>query len=225
MAAKGLGWVWRVPLGLALLAGAVVGGMALYAWRFAPAPTGVTELTDTGPTIAELESLGHLCTLRVHVADVLEARDETFWGEIRGAWLIKGDALIGVDMRAARIEAVDPAARTASIVLPAPELLNPRVDHTRTRQYDWQVGALRNEADARRVHADAMRHAQRLIESAARRETADLTGPARTQAETLVRTFYRATGWDVTVSWTDAPASRPSKDGLLEQENSKAGEQ
>ena len=46
-----------------------------------------------------------------------------------------GDALISVDMGRAEIAGQDLANRTASLVLPAPTVLNPRVDHHRTITY------------------------------------------------------------------------------------------
>lgn len=63
----------------------------------APAPTVVH---SQGPTVERLERLSHLVTTRIHVVDVLVGIGEG----CRGAWLIKGDALIAVKLGLAQID-------------------------------------------------------------------------------------------------------------------------
>ena len=60
-----------------------------------------------GPTVERLERLSHLVTMRVYVADVLVGEGEG----CRGAWLIKGDALVGVNLGRARIAEKDEASQ------------------------------------------------------------------------------------------------------------------
>jgi hypothetical protein len=64
-----------------------------------------------GPTIQGLERLAHLVTSRVSIADVLVGEGEG----CRGAWLIRGDALLGVDLSRAQILDNDEEARRATI--------------------------------------------------------------------------------------------------------------
>jgi hypothetical protein len=47
----------------------------------------------------------------------------------RGAWLIRGDALIGVDLSRAQILDKDDEARRATVRFPPPGVLQARVDH------------------------------------------------------------------------------------------------
>ena len=58
-----------------------------------------TAVLSQGPTVERLQRLAHLVTTRVYIADVLVGEGEG----CRGAWLIKGDALIGIDLSQAKI--------------------------------------------------------------------------------------------------------------------------
>ena len=82
--------------------------------------------------IDRLEELSELVTLRVQVSDVLCAEADG----VRAAFLVAGDAVISVDMGLAQVANRDDAARTATLLLPAPAVLNARVDHRRTLTYD-----------------------------------------------------------------------------------------
>ena len=55
----------------------------------------------------------------------------------RGVFQISGDALIAVNLSRASIPSKDNETREAVICLPQPEVLQARVDHTRTRT--WEV--------------------------------------------------------------------------------------
>ena len=99
---------------LLLLVGAVVVGIALSVRAYLAPVTPTFEFE--GPTITQLEKLGEIVTTRVHVADVLTAKEGTF----KGARLIKGDALIAVDMMRARLVEKQSDKKHAIISLPAP---------------------------------------------------------------------------------------------------------
>ena len=66
-------------------------------------------VSSTGPTIERLERLSNLCTGRVYVADVLVGQSDSS----RGAWMIRGDGLIAVDLSKAVIVEKDEAAKRA----------------------------------------------------------------------------------------------------------------
>jgi hypothetical protein len=163
-----------------------------------------TSFSDTGPMVTHFEKLGQLCTLKLHVADVLKAeRNPGSWiNYVKGAWIVRGDALVGVDMTKASIESKDYATRHAVIVLPPPRLISPRVDHDRTETYDVQHG-LFSAGDADKTRDEAMKRAQQLVEQAAKRELDDPLCPARPQAELLIKNFYDAVGWTVEIKWSD----------------------
>ena len=81
----------------------------------------------------------------------------------RGAWLIRGDALLAVNLSQAAIAEKDESAKRATIRLPQPEILQARVDHERTRT--WEVRSmvwLPWNAHHDRLRDEVMLQAQRL---------------------------------------------------------------
>ena len=197
-----------VVLGLAALTASVVWALLLL---HSPSPPPPVAIYSQGPTIERLERLSQLVTIRVHVADVLVGEGEG----CRGAWLIKGDALVGVNLGQARITEKDEATKQARIVLPAPEVLQPRVNHERTRT--WQVSRmawLPWNADQDRLRDAVMLQAQQLVAHAA--ASSDNLQQAKTAAEAIITAFYREVGWQVTVSWAN-----PNSDGQKMPSSSK----
>lgn len=176
--------------------------------RLVPAATPAAFVVcSQGPTVERLERLSHLVTARVYVADVLVGEGEG----CRGAWLIKGDALVGVNLGHARIAEKDEATRQALIVLPAPEVLQPRVDHQRSRT--WEVRRmtwLPWNADEDRLRDEVMLQAQQLVAHAA--GSNENLQQARTAAATIVKAFYEEVGWQVRVSWEELPLAKRADD-------------
>lgn len=156
-----------------------------------------TNVRSMGPTVTQLEQIGELTSTRVHVTDVLGAEGEGY----RGSWLINGDALLSCDVSTAKIVHFDAEARTATIKLPPLHVISARVDHGRTKNWSvekttwlpWRWGDQGIMRDA------AMFHAQQLVETAAGSERH--LGPAKAQAELLIRQIYDFVEWKVTVEW------------------------
>jgi hypothetical protein len=53
--------------------------------------------------------------------------------EFRGAWLIKGDALLTCYVSVAKILNLNSAARTATLRLPLLRVTSARIDHTKSK--------------------------------------------------------------------------------------------
>lgn len=149
------------------------------------------------PTVTQLERIGELAATRVHVTDVLSAEGEGY----RGSWLIKGDALLSLDVSKATIVRVNTATRTATMRLPQPRVVSARVDHDRTKIWSvekttwlpWKWGDQGVLRDA------AMYHAQQLIESAAASERN--LALARSQTELIIHRMYDLVDWKIDVDW------------------------
>jgi hypothetical protein len=158
---------------------------------------GIT-IDSRGPVVEELAKFGDLVTTKISITDILDGQSATH----RGVFLIKGDALIGVDMLQAVVAQKDETAKTATIRLPAPHVIQARVDHEESKTWDvsrttWipfigDEGPLRDEA---------MRQAQRLVEFAARGHKS--FGESRRHAELVIKQLYGPVGWDVRVLWND----------------------
>jgi len=158
-------------------------------------------------TLAQVQNLASLTTLRVHVADVHLTEIHGHTGSLRAALLVRGDLLIAVDLAEARFEQLDDEAKRATIVLPAPRAQSPRLDHARTRIYAittsgmWSL--LPTDDHRARLVNRAMGEAQRLVEHAAQRD--ELIEQARRNTETVIDTYSRQIGWSVTIRWADRP--------------------
>lgn len=156
-----------------------------------------TKVHSTAPTIVQLERLGDLTTMRVHITDVLWAEGEGY----RGSWLISGDALLSCDMSRATIADINPAERTATIRLPPLRVASARVDHEKTKTWSvekttwlpWRWGDQGVMRDA------AMSHAQKLIETAA--GSNHNVSCAKAQSELLIRQIYEFVDWKADVEW------------------------
>ncbi len=158
----------------------------------------------------QIEKLARLVTLKVAVADILQATAGTGWTEVKGAWLVKGDALITVDMSKAATVSKDTQNKKAVLLLPVPTVYHPRVDHSKTMTYDVQRGLfVFGTGKESRLRDEAMRQAQLLVEHAA--NSHDTLKIARDVAEEVVRTIYNSVDWEVTVKWADAPAAQKNQ--------------
>jgi hypothetical protein len=187
----------------------------------APVPPAVPAVppkvfASTSPTIERLEALQELAIQKVHVADVMEYRNG--W---TAAWLVKGDGLISISLREARIVEVDPQRRTARIVLPQPRVLSARVDHEKTLHYDHKQGVwnsinvLTGETYPD-VNARAMKEMQRLVEHAV--AAPEHFDHARSNAVVALKALYKGLDWDVSVDWSDPekpdPLPAPNRDAV-----------
>jgi hypothetical protein len=160
------------------------------------------QVTSTGPTIEKLEKLSHLVTHRVTVADVLTASENNY----RGSWIIKGDALLSVDLGAAEIRDKNLTLRKAKIILPQPRAIQPRVDHNKTILWSIEKGnglayvkASLGFGDSNNLRNNAMKTAQRLVEEACR--SSDCIKESRERTAMLLHNLYSELGWDVEIEW------------------------
>lgn len=151
-----------------------------------------------GPTIEGLEHLSELVVLRPQIADVQIGENDS----LKGSWLIKGDALISIDLSKAEIPSDGKVVEEhrARIVLPQPRVAFARVDHEKTRTWDiekkkWYYFRS-GESDLR---DNAMKTAQELIRQAA--DSPEFLRQAREQAELVIKNFFGALDWKVDVEW------------------------
>jgi hypothetical protein len=161
-----------------------------------PFSSSATTVWSSGPTVEKLEAMGELVSMKINISDVLILEDT----EYIGAFLIKGDALISVDLKKARITEIDADLKTARISLPQPRVLLARVDHSRTQTWDvksknWIFPGDRGQ----NVRDTAMKEAQQKIEMVAGSD--EYIEPARESATKTIRCFYRLAEWNVEVEF------------------------
>jgi hypothetical protein len=172
-------------------------------------------------SLLSLEKMGHLASIKVNVADVVEFTESRTFNIPWTAWevpyagttvllIVKGDCLVGTDLRAGRYESVDREGRTVTLVLPPPDLLQARVNHGPAEQDGSRLYSVSNRGiealipgNANRMKAidAAMRIAQSKVEEAGR--ATDVMNAARENAEALLKSSFSAIGWTLTVEWED----------------------
>jgi hypothetical protein len=171
-----------------------------------PATPAPVVVQSQGPTVERLERLSHLVATRVYVADVLVGEGNG----CKGAWLVRGDALIAVNLRQATIIEKDETAKRAVIRLPLPEVLQARVDHERTKTWEVKTTTwVPWSSDQDSLRDTVMLQAQRLVAHAA--GSAENIQQAKAATTTIIRAFYEEVGWQVRVTWEEGPLSKSSK--------------
>ena len=202
---------WRTPL---LLVAATAISAAATWWMVRPTPSPAAP-----PALMELEGMGHLVSLKVRTANVIDFTQERTQGIPWTQWelrlggthvllVARGDCLVGTDLRQARYEAIDATARTATLHVPAPTVLSARIDHRPREQggsYFYAIDSTGIEylipGSANRIQAiDAALHrAQQDLERSC--QSAPSLANARTHAEAALQSLFSATGWKVQLRW------------------------
>jgi hypothetical protein len=194
----------RTVVWIAACPGCAAIGFVLALWCQAAQNQRSVSPQPPAPTVEQVRQLATLVSSRVEVADVQVTRIEGHTGAVRAVLIVRGDLLLGTDLSRARLEAVDPARKSAVLVLPPPAVTSPRVNHDRTRLFGvsesglWQL----TPGDAAQTAAvnEAYAQAQRLVAAAG--SDPALLDRSRPQTERLVASFFEALGWHVTVRWS-----------------------
>ena len=200
-------------ISLLIAAAAAIGAAgSWWAVRQAPAPV-------VPPALVELESMGHLVSLKVRYANVIDFTQERTKGIPWTQWelrlggthvllVARGDCLVGTDLRQARYDKVDAAARTAVLQLAAPATLSARVDHRPREQGGSYFYAIQSTGieplipgSANRIQAidAALQQAQQDLERSC--QSTPTLSSARTHAEAALQALFSATGWKVQLRW------------------------
>ena len=207
----------RQPLAAALAGaalGAALAGLGLWLALHKPAAA-----PPPPPALLALEDMGHLVSVKVRYANVIAFTQQITQGIPWTQWelrlggtqvllVARGDCLVGADMRQARYEAVDAAARTALLLLPRPATLSARVDHGPREQGGAYFYAVLGtgiaplspgSATPTRAIDTALLRAQQDVERTC--QAASTVATAQQNAEAVLKPLFAATGWSVQVRW------------------------
>jgi hypothetical protein len=166
-------------------------------------------IRSTNTILMAIRDVARLETSELHMEKVIDLADKQsrFFGLVKAtdAMLLvaAGDVTIGIDLTKVgeRDFVVDRAAGTASITLPAPEVLSVRLDEEHTYVYSRTTGLLaeRNE----QLESKARQEAVRAIGEAARRS--DVMEKARKRAEQQLQQLLEKFGVTRTnIGWQPA---------------------
>lgn len=179
------------------------------------------------PPLVSLEKMGHLVSLKMNYADVIEftqpnavdipwSQWEVRLGSTRVLLVARGDCTVATDLRQARYEDIDERARTLSIVLPPPAPLQARISHeTRARggSYFYAITdqGLQAFIPSAQTRTNAMNNvlakAQKAVQAACSQPT--VLDTAKENAATVMQATLAATGWTPTIIWEPPSPARP----------------
>ena len=185
----------------------VVAGSVFSALR---APHADPEFSHAGPTLESVRALSSLVTTKMTLADAIISQISGFTGSMSAVLVIRGDALIGIDMQQARISDKDDNTRSLVLILPQPAVIQARVDHQRTRVFAldrhgfWML--MRLDDVTKQLVDQGMREAQQTIEKAAS-EPANMA-TAREHAQQVLAAFANSAGWQLEIRWEVPPETR-----------------
>lgn len=159
-----------------------------------------------GPTVQNLEKMGHLVSLKVNVSDHLHKKWDWWLDTIQVLYLARGDALIACDLRGARIVRSDQQAKTATILLPAPTVVQPRVNLGNSGIVWSSKPWVRPGSDFDTLLTEVQKEAQTQIEQAA--GCPENLQVARSATRNILTEFWSMLGWSVEVVFDDEQKDR-----------------
>ena len=191
-----------------LMLSAVAGGAYLAGFHHQPAqqPHDPVVHRPSQPRIEQVRALASLVTLDVPISDVHVSELEGRTGGVEIIISVRGDVQIMTDLEQARFEDIDAERQEAVLLLPKPEPQRPRVDHEKTRIVNisrrglWRIAP--GDGGEQALTNRAMMAAQRVLADAADNE--ELVNLACGRTEQIMREFFAALDWSVTVRWMDA---------------------
>lgn len=180
------------------------------------------------PPLVSLEKMGHLVSLKMNYADVIEFNQpnavdipwsqwEVRLGSTRVLLVARGDCTVATDLRQASYSDIDEAARTLTLSLPPPAPLQTRVSHAARAKggsYFYAVteqgmqAFIPSEHTRTRAMNQALEKAQAAIQAACNQP--DVLNAARDNAATVMAATLRATGWKPKVVWEAPSATKPA---------------
>ena len=190
--------------GLAIGLGAAWGAERLKQLRTSAPPPAPRTSHSAGLTLERVRELSELTTLKVQIADAQETQIQGRTGSIRAVLIVRGEVTVGVDLSAAKFEAVDEKAHTAVLALPQPAVTSAALDQERTKLVGvWETGLWTIVPGGEGADAAAVNRAYRDAERDVAEEGKEpaIIGQAQDRAERELISFAGAMGWNLNVHW------------------------
>jgi hypothetical protein len=171
------------------------------------------------PPLISFERMGHLVSLKVSYADVVEFTEsrslkipwfqwEVPYGGTKVLLIARGDCSFATDLRLARYQAIDSPNRKVSIVLPHPVAFQPRLNHASPSEGGTRIYAISDQGveaiipgteNRTKAIQSAMALGQQRIEESCSNQDAIMA--AKFNAETILAASFNAIGWNASIAW------------------------
>ncbi|MGZ5857346.1 MAG: DUF4230 domain-containing protein [Burkholderiaceae bacterium] len=170
------------------------------------------------PSLIDLEKMGHLVSVKVNYANVIEFSEQktqdipwTQWelhfGGTRVLLVARGDCLVGTDIRLAKYVNTNEETRTVTLALPSPQPISARVSHESREKGgsyfykldDSGIAPLIDSASRTKAIDGALKMAQADVDKACR--STDVLSTAKKNTEAVLIPAFSAIGWKVQFKW------------------------
>ena len=199
---------------LAFLGAVTLGVLGM--WLFGPNPA--SKQPAQTPLIS-LEKMGHLVSLKVNYADVIEFTERrtqdipwSQWaldlGGTKVLLIARGDCTIATHLGAAKYQNINAEKRTFTLLLPEPKPMQVRVNHESREKGGSYFYAISSEgleplipdtSNRRMAISNSLGFAQKQIERSCNRP--QIRAIAKKNAEQVLSATFQATGWKPTYLW------------------------
>lgn len=149
---------------------------------------------------ALIEDIGELAISKDKIEFVLSRKDLSFFSKIKGAWIIKGDAILSTNLKNATIQN-EVASKTTTITLDKPSVIIAGIDHKRTKIDEVIKGFFTSEDEESTFRDNLMKDAQEEIVKIANNPNKILLAKERT--EKIINSYYKKIGWHTKIIWRD----------------------
>lgn len=171
------------------------------------------------PPLSIIEDMGHLVSVRVNVADVVDftlpravdvpmSNYEIRYGGTTVLLIARGDCLVASDLRLAKYESVDAPSQRLTVLLPLPKTLSARVSHDPRKKGGSQLYSVVNNGlevfipdTSNRNLAVEKAYAKAQEKISAVCGANEIVEQARATTEALVKGLYKGVGWTATIKW------------------------
>jgi Protein of unknown function (DUF4230) len=183
----------------------VIGALTLSILLFVPAVLWLYDVPTPGghrqvpqpPSIASIRDMSDLLLKSIHINDELPGSNRHY----EGRWLLHGELMVAMDLSKVAYVRTDPEKRTATLLLPMPYMLEPRVDHERSKELYMKKLSVFATSDPQILRNEVWRVAQvKLTELG---QDPRYRAEAKGQAEKVLRNLFDAAGWKVGFEWKD----------------------
>lgn len=185
-------------------------------WFLGPKPE--SKLPAQTPLIS-LEKMGHLVSVKVNYADVIEFTERrtqdipwTQWeldlGGTKVLLIARGDCTIATNLRAAQYQNINTEQRTFTLRMPEPKPMQVRVNHqprNKGGSYFYAITSdglepiIPDSSNRSLAINNSLAYAQKQIERSCNRP--QIIALAKKNTEDVLNATFQATGWKPTYEW------------------------
>jgi hypothetical protein len=167
---------------------------------------GCSEKKDGLPTKSDMiENIGELAVYQDNIEFIIYKKIRkdklaVLTANIKGAWIIKGDATIATNLKNAEID-FNKQTKTVTISLDEPRVIQAGIDHKKTEIDEIIKNIFINQDEESEFRESVMREAQKKIYSVTQKP--EKIEKAKERTEYVIKNYYKQLDWNANIEWRD----------------------